>query len=134
MATRRAAGAARDGRGHRASVLTLVLAAVVLAVELAAANAAFATLTLSTDPSDRADGAYTRLLVCAGVLAVVALVYVFLLRARTAGVLMAAASVGTAFGLWTWLLTLPLAVAAVVLSFVPRRETKPDSAALRGET
>ena len=99
----------------------MALAVGVAVVEIVAARAAFATLTFSTDPSDRADGAYVQLLVSAFVLAAAALIYAVWLRARTAGVLMGVAAVGTAFGLWTWLLTAPLAGAAVILSLVRRR-------------
>jgi len=128
-------------RGPRERTLEIALAVVVVVTEVVAARAAFQTLTFSTDPSDRTGVAYPLLLTAAGALVVVAVIYAVGLRARVPGALIAVAAVGTAFGLWTWLVTAPLTAVAVILSFARRRQPgrapggdpgSPSSAASRG--
>jgi len=107
-------------RGGTGLLIALAVGAVLF--EVVAGYAAVGTFTLSTVPEDRAVAAahYSMLLASALILLLVAGAYWVMAQARLAAGFMAGAAVLAALGLWTWLLSPLLAVAAIVLSFVRR--------------
>lgn len=102
--------------------LLVALAVVAVLAEVVAGYGAVGTFTLSTVPEDRAAAAahYPMLLAAALVLLLVAGAYWVMAQARLAAGFMAGAAVLAALGLWTWLVSPLLAVAAIALSFVRR--------------
>jgi hypothetical protein len=97
----------------------LVVAVVVVITEVVAVRAASDSFTLSTveQERDEASNAHVVLRLCAVPLLAGAAAYWTVGRSRVAGILLAVAAVGTALGLWTWMATAPLALAAVVVAF-----------------
>jgi hypothetical protein len=102
--------------------LLITLAVVAVLAEVVAGNAAIGSFTLSTVYEDRAASAarYPMLLAGALILLLVAGAYWVMAQARLAAGFMAGAAVLAALGLWTWLFSPLLALAAIVLSFVRR--------------
>ena len=95
-----------------------MLPVVVIITEIIAIPFAKGTFVLSTVPADRREGAHfgMLLMLCALPLLAAAITYWTIGHSRTASILLAIATLGTAMGhLFTWLPTLPLVLIAILV-------------------
>ena len=100
----------------------LGLAAVVIAIEVLAANAAANAFELSTVPLDGQDAVSAGVLLslCAFPVLAMAAAYWTIGRSSIAAGLLVVAAAGTAVGLWTWMATAPLVVVAIMVPLFQR--------------